>query len=392
MVKKFIYRLEDKPDPDPQPDDDVSRTHDTVCKNNMLHGLLKQYKDYITMFYRNKKWDKFKKFGNDYELVFTSCSGYPSISLYKPISRSFFKLWEVLTDYATTLSIERSTPMKCLFLAEGPGGFVEAFERYRRVNHKVKDVLYGVTLQSHDRNIPQWKVSLGENQLNILYGDDGTGNLCNTTNLESIIRHLGPQSMDFVTADGGFDFSSDYNNQEEQSFPLILAEAYCAIRVQRPGGSFILKIYDMFQNNTVALLHMLSKIYCEVHIIKPLSSRPANSEKYVLCIGHRLLGHNEMHNILNTMLACVQDPMLSLHHTVPSRFWENILNYNVWYIMRQVICISKTIAYISYFEKSSEAMNNNINFQLEKAVRWCHKYNIPVCLHTLKHYVSMLSA
>ena len=43
------------------------------------------------------EWDKMKKIANPYELVYTSYNNKrkDSIADYKPISRSFFKLWEI---------------------------------------------------------------------------------------------------------------------------------------------------------------------------------------------------------------------------------------------------------------------------------------------------------
>jgi hypothetical protein len=51
------------------------------------------------------------------------------------------------------------------------------------------------------------------------------------------------------------------------------------------GGVFILKIYDVHFEITNQLLMLLCLYYRKVGIIKPLTSRPGNSEKYVLCEG-----------------------------------------------------------------------------------------------------------
>ena len=54
--------------------------------------------------------------------------------------------------------------------------------------------------------------------------------------------------MDIITGDGGFDFSQDYNNQEKSAFRLILTQVAYAITMQKHSGHFILKIFDMFEN------------------------------------------------------------------------------------------------------------------------------------------------
>jgi 23S rRNA U2552 (ribose-2'-O)-methylase RlmE/FtsJ len=48
------------------------------------------------------------------------------------------------------------------------------------------------------------------------------------------------------------------------------------------GGSFILKIYDCGFELTRQLILLLA-LYYSVKIVKPVTSRPGNSEKYLLC-------------------------------------------------------------------------------------------------------------
>ena len=50
--------------------------------------------------------------------------------------------------------------------------------------------------------------------------------------------------MEFITADGGFDFSIDYNQQEFLAQKLIFAQVIMAISLQKIGGSFVCKFFD----------------------------------------------------------------------------------------------------------------------------------------------------
>ena len=93
--------------------------------------------------------------------------------------------------------------------------------------------------------------------------------------------------MDFITGDGGFDFSQDFNSQENQACRLILTEIIYAILMQKQNGSFVLKIYDIFLKSTVEFIYLLNSLYKKVYIIKPNTSRFANSEKYIMCKGFR---------------------------------------------------------------------------------------------------------
>ena len=53
--------------------------------------------------------------------------------------------------------------------------------------------------------------------------------------------------------------------------------------MQKQGGHFILKVFDIFHQSSVELIYLLSCFYERVYIIKPHTSRHANSEKYIVC-------------------------------------------------------------------------------------------------------------
>ena len=55
-------------------------------------------------------------------------------------------------------------------------------------------------------------------------------------------------NMDIITADGGFDFSIDYNRQESLSIRLIYTQILYAITMQNYNGTFILKMFDIYGN------------------------------------------------------------------------------------------------------------------------------------------------
>ena len=50
---------------------------------------------------------------------------------------------------------------------------------------------------------------------------------------------------------------------------LLIAEIIYAVTMQKKGGYFILKIFDIFSKLTVDMLYLLSCLYNEVYITKP---------------------------------------------------------------------------------------------------------------------------
>ena len=99
-------------------------------------------------------------------------------------------------------------------LAEGPGGFIEAFVFLRK---NILDTYRGMTLIDDNINVPGWKKAesflRSHPNVKLETGADGTGNLYKTENLKYCMKKY-QNSMEFITADGGFDFSVDFNKQE----------------------------------------------------------------------------------------------------------------------------------------------------------------------------------
>ena len=78
-----------------------SEVDDLEVINEDEYNKLISYKNKIDLINNNKLWDKSKKISNDYELIYLPNKNMKSdsISKYEPLSRSYFKLWEILHDY-----------------------------------------------------------------------------------------------------------------------------------------------------------------------------------------------------------------------------------------------------------------------------------------------------
>lgn len=61
--------------------------------------------------------------------------------------------------------------------------------------------------------------------------------------------------------------------------------SYCvlALSLLRPNGTFIMKIYRTQKLFTVGLMYLMYRCFEKISIVKPTSSRPDHSERYVIC-------------------------------------------------------------------------------------------------------------
>ncbi len=324
-------------------------------ENHALHAALRKQKEDISGI-PLRDWDRYKKLCNEYEPVFTSSEDMTSSTCYLPTSRSFFKLWEMLTDFPELTT--REGPMQAAFLAEGPGGFVEAFHRFRagRRPPGAEDRLHGMTLQTRDRRVPSWRVPR-DVPLQVCTGADGTGNLYDARNVDALVRQVGAASCDLVTADGGFDFSHDFNGQESASLPLLWAETRAALRLQKPGGCFVLKVYDVSCEQTMLLIQYIAERYRRVHVCKPLTSRPANSEKYVVCCGY--LGG---------------DPGRAPALRLTASTARSVTAMNAFFVTRQIMYIIKTMFCVAHATQDTVRELSRSHERVSDA--WCRAYGL----------------
>ena len=367
--------------------EDINFLSSNEIIENKLNFISPTLKEYLSI---NKskielvqiEWDNLKKYINPYEFIHTIVpySKY-SVAKYKPISRSYFKFIEISNMLQIVDSFINKKCISTFHLAEGPGGFIEATANLRK---NPNDSYYGMTLISNDSNVPGWKKSLDlfkkYPNINLEKGSTKDGNILCLENFKYCYEKYG-HSMDIITGDGGFDFSVDFNMQEIMSSKLILAECIYALTLQNFDGHFILKIFDCFSKSTTEILYFLTSFYQKVYIVKPHTSRYANSERYIICKNFKLKTLDKsLINKFNDIIACISkenvyiDNILS--YQLPYFFITKLEEINAIIGQQQIESIVSTLNLINHKNKNDkleQLKNNNIL----KCNNWCVKNKQP---------------
>jgi len=326
---------------------------------------------------RQEEWDHYKKYINPYEYIHTQVSNTKtSVCKIKPLSRSYFKMIEICGIF--NLISDLPDNCKSFHLAEGPGGFIEALSFLR---NNINDSYVGMTLIDNDVNVPGWKKSTAflEKHKNVYIekGIDNTGNLLSLDNLK-FCHEKYKSSIDLVTADGGFDFSIDFNSQETVSANLILCQIIYAIAVQKKGGNFFIKFFDTFTEASLQMIYLVALLYEEVYFVKPNTSRYANSEKYIVCKKFKLFDTSKIMQKIFTMFTqiCNNENIISiLSIEIPYLFTNQVEGLNAIYGQQQLDSISNTLNLIN--NNKPEKIENIKKNNIQKCVSWCQKYNLP---------------
>jgi len=175
-------------------------------------------------------------------------------------------------------------------ICAGPGGFTE-YLYYRYKTDRAKG--WGFTLKNKkdDWKLARFNAESPHDNFDVYYGEDGTGDMTKNENIRSLSRVIDQgtngRGVALVTADGGFSVHGVENSQEYLTHQLVLCQILTGLMVLRKGGSFVCKLFDVNTWFSSSLMYILYQNYEKIMIVKPFSSRPANSERYIICKGLR---------------------------------------------------------------------------------------------------------
>tara|TARA_Y100000996_G_scaffold103736_3_gene75889 strand:- start:26294 stop:32575 length:6282 start_codon:yes stop_codon:yes gene_type:complete len=386
-----------------------------VNKNKLsINGLYKLKNSKYGNYKENDKVigliDKYNKKDRDvisnlYKYVF-QFDLIPSVANIKDTDRAFFKLNDIIYN----LDFWKKTDLYGSFIAEAPGSFIKniRYLRNRYTEYKTWNNFKILTLIEDTNTMFQDSFNV-EFKNHIVYDSEHNGDVTKVANLkqykEIIKNNTNGKFADIATADGGFPYSSReeeiLNLKEHIHAKLVFGEILAAIMTQASGGIFVLKMFDVMTDWSVKMIYLLSLLYTEIQIVKPINSRIANDEKYILCIDFRVKDEDR-DNIETKLLKILDDwednknnnytdinlfPNINLSDD----FINKIIEYNQFKIISQNSAINQAIDLFNNKDKSVNlsisnhlkfSKNNNINpldyleTKIETAVLYCVKYNI----------------
>jgi len=337
---------------------------------------LQRWKTRIAVYEKAHIWELAKKMANPYECIYTQDDSHfhPSICVYKPLSRSFYKMIEVLSVLQFFERLPKTTQkLRTAHVAEGPGGFIEAFFERAEKNKKIITATTAMTLKPMDSQTPGWRRATGflqkHREITLHYGTDGTGDMYKKENQESFIQACKP-GVHIFTADGGFDFSTDYLLQEKSIYHLLICSSLIGLQCLLPGGSFVLKFFDIYAEPTQILISLIRSCFQSWVLYKPATSRPCNSERYLLCRGYR--GHQE--DVIHTLTEMEAYSAKGLYPTVSKLDDKQMFEANIQQIVKlQKAALIDADAYI----KDPGQWKSDFRSHFRRSVDWCITFQMP---------------
>lgn len=198
------------------------------------------------------------------------------------LCRSAKKLAEI--DEFLNFELTKSTEvLTFLDLCGAPGSFTEYIYWKRGTLKRTQGTFITLSVDAHAKVTKELHKSQLIPHL-VDYVHDYTkfnGDITSTKLKNDLISNHA--KCDLIIYDGGIDFGGREDQQEELMHELI----HCAVEISFPliknHGTIVFKVFDLFSPKSIWLCFICFMVCKNFQILKPQSSRNANSERY-LCL------------------------------------------------------------------------------------------------------------
>lgn len=244
------------------------------------------------------------------------------------VTNAWLKIYEILSHFEIRETGSGSTKsdhpvmeehINVFCNAELPGAFIDAINFYFNtrsieVNWRASSLLSENSEDYLGDNLGMYERYPG----NWLMSEDMNGDMKIRANVEElasrvfeIFRNSSPQdvcedssifgTIDIYTADGAVCTNKDFDLQEEANAQLLLGELICGFMTLKEGGTMIVKTFTFTTPYVLALINLCCSIFDEFYITKPSTSRPSNSEVYLVGLGYHPISKNITKFLLSSL-------------------------------------------------------------------------------------------
>lgn len=412
--------------------------HKTKDKMEVVEEFEKRKKIYLVTSLFEKNIDYKEKTNSGVEFTSIDLGVKSLIKSIKPdfpplLNRAFLKMWEMLVEFDL---IPETDNFISSHLAEGPGSFIQATILFRELQAKLgkiksasKDNYYGITLHSdhehllmHQEFIKYFSKEQNKRlhimetksieELKDLYGGSkklATAPVTNgdLTRLNTIRQFAGSvdssnkkdkkiesfaKPSDLITSDGGFDWKRE-NLQEQEAYKLIFGEILTALKLQKDGGNFVIKIFETYTKITIKFIQLLRQVYSKVYLSKPYTSRISNSEKYIVCKGFKKsILTNKIISKLEEQLEVInrnsQYQILDIFTEIKlsDKVYEAYKKINSDLLVKQYVGINNIIKFINLDNYNGFEFNEYLDKQIIASHFWNNLFLEPKLFSKLSKY------
>nr|CAB3231951.1 cap-specific mRNA (nucleoside-2'-O-)-methyltransferase 2-like [Phallusia mammillata] len=274
-------------------------------------------------------------------------------------TQAWCKFYEILSHYLV-IPFQCDTKFNAVHLCEAPGGFICSLNHFLKSHEQFKNVKYTWIANAlnpyHEGNALDQCILddrlICKTLRSWYFGKDNTGNIMQQDFLDDLKDKckchttFDSNPVDLVTADGSFNCQSQPAEQETIVAHLKYTEAFTALHILGTGGTFVIKMFTLFEYHSVSLIYLFCCIFDSVTVIKPATSKAGNSEAYVVSAGY--CGSITAKPYLDKMAEYfpfkdVIEKHMSMISVFPDSFLEQHVNCTKYFSEHQKVAIGRNV-------------------------------------------------
>lgn len=206
-----------------------------------------------------------------------------------------------------------------------------------------------------------------------IFGPHNTGDVTDTENIQSFAEVLSDTGVNIITSDCGVGQGKTpihYTEQEGYNIIVSFGATVTALATLSKGGSYVMKTFTLFECSTVSLMYLLSCLFDDVYITKPMTSKSDNQELYIVCIGFKGIPPDTLADLYFVMDNF--DPYRALFTDIPDEFITQIAEFMQRYDDRVITAVNRVVKYYHNYD-AKNILIEKIKFEKD----WFDRYTLP---------------
>jgi len=275
------------------------------------------------------------------------------------ITNAWMKCWEMIH----TFKLVPDNTFTVFCNAEFPGAFVLALNHYIKTCTKNKKYEWYANsiwpteeLKKRNKEIYKDSFKLYEKYPNQWLMNEKNGGDISNINMINIIEERLKNKVDLYT--------SDVSDDETHS-NIILGQFLCGLKVLKNGGTMVCRMSTFFKPFSMSLLFLLTSMFTDLCITKPMASRAICSECYI--IGKNYKSNPFIINQLETILVnWTADSVNTFIEPITQDFYVKLVYASYYIYDREMRFLKKNIEMTEImFAKNKDIKSISINSILQ---------------------------
>jgi len=329
---------------------------------------LNETKSKLDSIKKNSTWTEFNKIIDLYKMLKIRLADY-NVQHY---TNAWAKYYELISHYKLI-----TDNITAFFNAELPGTGICATNHFVKT-HNIEMNWRASSLIDKNALGDRYKL-VANNPEKWLMDDNNNGDTTLLSNLLDFERKIGDNKVDFYAHDAGIDVTNEYNEQEEANSKIHFGCAIAGFLTLKIGGNFIAKQYSYFHTFTWNAILIYAGLFNEFYICKPYTSRPYNSEIYLVGKGFKGLTGELRELFLNRIENWSMQPLISYERAKEQygACLEKLEKFAKVIFDAQILYLNENIDLYNRYKNNLQSLSDQMEiYSEEQCDMWIKKFHI----------------